>query len=107
MRWIGTSIPNVLLIELRIFRDDGGFFLKTYHATKNQAAGVPHAFVQDNNSGSYSLTFGGLNYQIRQSQGKLVRALAGDILDVTVDLHRFSPTFEHWTGGIIQRRKNP
>jgi dTDP-4-dehydrorhamnose 3,5-epimerase len=101
MRLIHTSIPDVLLIEPRVFRDDRGFFLETYHSQKFQEAGIPYSFVQDNHSGSRSLTLRGLHYQIRQVQGKLVRAIAGEILDVAVDLRRSSPTFGQWTGEII------
>jgi dTDP-4-dehydrorhamnose 3,5-epimerase len=101
MRVIGVSIPDVLMIEPRVFRDDRGFFMETYHAQKFQAAGIPYTFVQDNHSGSNSLTLRGLHYQIRQAQGKLVRAIAGEILDVAVDLRRSSPTFGKWTGEII------
>jgi dTDP-4-dehydrorhamnose 3,5-epimerase len=101
MRLIVTSIPDVLLIEPKVYRDERGFFLETYHSQRFQEAGIPSSFVQDNHSGSNSLTLRGLHYQIRKTQGKLVRAIAGEIFDIAVDLRRSSPTFGQWTGEIL------
>ena len=92
---------DVMPIEPKVFRDDRGFFMETYHTQNFQAAGIPYTFVQDNHSGSHSLTLRGLHYQIHQAQGKLVRAIVGEILDVAVDLRRASPTFGRWTSEII------
>jgi dTDP-4-dehydrorhamnose 3,5-epimerase len=95
-----TAIPDVLLIEPKVFGDDRGFFLETYQAHKYAAAGVP-ALVQDNLSGSRAGVLRGLHYQIRQTQGKLVSVVAGRIFDVAVDLRRSSPTFGKWVGEYL------
>jgi dTDP-4-dehydrorhamnose 3,5-epimerase len=95
-----TAIPDVLLIEPKVFGDERGFFLETYQAHKYAAAGVP-ALVQDNLSGSRAGVLRGLHYQIRQTQGKLVSVVAGRIFDVAVDLRRSSPTFGKWVGEYL------
>jgi dTDP-4-dehydrorhamnose 3,5-epimerase len=93
-----TLIPQVSLIKPQIFEDSRGFFFESYHATKVAEAGIPTQFVQDNHSGSQQGVLRGLHYQIHQSQGKLVRAIMGEIFDVVVDLRRSSPTFGKWVG---------
>lgn len=98
MKVVATDLPGVLLIEPEVFGDQRGFFLETYHARKMAAAGITESFVQDNHSGSHRGTLRGLHYQIRQPQGKLVRAVVGEIFDVAVDLRRSSPTFGRWFG---------
>lgn len=92
------SIPDVLLIEPQVFQDERGFFLESYQAEKFAAAGIPQPFVQDNHSASRRDVLRGLHYQIRQPQGKLLRAVVGEIFDVAVDLRRASPTFGQWAG---------
>lgn len=101
MKFIPTTIPEVILIEPRIFSDERGFFLETYRQQHFQAAGITTNFVQDNHSGSYRGALRGLHYQIQQAQGKLVRAIAGEIYDVAVDIRRSSPTFGQWVGFVL------
>lgn len=94
-----TEIPDVLVLEPKVFTDPRGFFLETYNRrTFKEATGVDANFVQDNLSFSVRNVIRGLHYQIRQPQAKLVQVLAGDIYDVVVDLRRRSPTFRKWTG---------
>jgi dTDP-4-dehydrorhamnose 3,5-epimerase len=98
---IPTSIPEVLLIEPKVFQDERGFFLESYQKKKFQEAGIDSDFVQDNHSKSFRGTLRGLHYQIRQPQGKLIRVVAGEIFDVVVDLRRQSSTFGQWTGDYL------
>jgi dTDP-4-dehydrorhamnose 3,5-epimerase len=99
MKVIQTAIAGVLLIEPRVFGDERGFFFESYNErTFLEATGVAAKFVQDNHSRSVKNTLRGLHYQIRQPQGKLVRAVAGEVFDVVVDLRRSSPTFGKWEG---------
>jgi dTDP-4-dehydrorhamnose 3,5-epimerase len=93
-----TAIPDVLVIEPKVFGDARGFFLESWNAKAFGEAGVPAAFVQDNHSRSPRGVLRGLHYQIRQPQGKLVRVAAGEVFDVAVDLRRASPTFGRWVG---------
>ena len=93
-----TAIPDVLVIEPKVFGDARGFFLESWNAKAFAEAGVPAAFVQDNHSRSPRGVLRGLHYQIRQPQGKLVRVAAGEVFDVAVDLRRASPTFGRWVG---------
>ncbi|MBI4926294.1 MAG: dTDP-4-dehydrorhamnose 3,5-epimerase [Anaerolineae bacterium] len=101
MQFIPTSIPDVLLIKPQVFGDSRGFFMETYHQCKFAQAGISADFVQDNHSASRKGILRGLHYQIRQVQGKLVRAVAGEIFDVAVDLRRSSPTFGQWVGMLL------
>jgi dTDP-4-dehydrorhamnose 3,5-epimerase len=96
MKFTPTSIPDVILIEPRVFGDQRGFFMETYQARRFAAAGIPTEFVQDNHSGSQRGSLRGLHYQIHQSQGKLVRVVVGEVFDVAVDLRRSSPSFGRW-----------
>ena len=94
-----TALPEVLVIEPDVFVDARGFFIESYNARDFRAAtGVDATFVQDNHSRSAKNVLRGLHYQIRQPQGKLVRAVAGEIWDVAVDIRRSSPTFGRWAG---------
>lgn len=93
-----TAIPDLMIIEPKVFGDERGFFLELFHHDKFSAADLPTNFVQDNLSRSKRGTLRGLHYQIEQPQGKLVRALAGDIYDVAVDLRQSSPAFGQWVG---------
>lgn len=93
-----TTLPDVLLVEPRVFRDDRGFFLETYHADKYRDNGLDATFVQDNHSRSVKGTLRGLHSQREQPQGKLVRCIEGEIWDVAVDVRRKSPTFGQWVG---------
>lgn len=96
MNFIPTTIPDVILVEPKVFSDQRGFFMETYQAEKFSAGGIPQPFVQDNHSGSQQGTLRGLHYQIRQAQGKLVRVVTGEVFDVAVDLRKRSPTFGKW-----------
>lgn len=98
MEFIKSEIPDVILVVPRVFGDDRGFFCETFQARKFAAAGIEAVFVQDNHSGSRQNILRGLHYQIRRSQGKLVRVVAGEVFDVAVDLRRSSPTFGRWVG---------
>lgn len=96
MNRIETSLAGVLLLEPRVFSDERGFFLESYNERTFAEAGICERFVQDNHSYSSRNVIRGLHYQIRQPQGKLVRAVAGEILDVAVDLRRSSASFGKW-----------
>jgi dTDP-4-dehydrorhamnose 3,5-epimerase len=98
MNVVPTALPDVLLIEPRVFRDERGFFAETYQDRRYAEAGLPGVFVQDNQSGSRRGVLRGLHYQVRRTQGKLVTVTAGTIFDVAVDLRRSSPTFGRWVG---------
>jgi dTDP-4-dehydrorhamnose 3,5-epimerase len=101
MNFIHTSIPDVILIEPRVFGDERGFFLETYQAERFAAHGIPTHFVQDNHSGSRQGILRGLHYQIQQAQGKLFRVIAGEVFDVAVDIRRSSPTFGRWVSACL------
>lgn len=93
-----TDLPDVKLIVPRVSSDDRGFFMETYRNVDFEAAGITTGFVQDNHSGSIQGVLRGLHYQIRQTQGKLVRVVTGEVFDVAVDLRRSSDTFGQWVG---------
>jgi dTDP-4-dehydrorhamnose 3,5-epimerase len=101
MKFSITAIPGLVVIEPRVFEDDRGFFMETFQEQKFAEAGIQADFLQDNHSGSRKGTLRGLHYQIQQSQGKLVRAVAGEIFDVAVDLRRSSSTFGQWDGLVL------
>jgi dTDP-4-dehydrorhamnose 3,5-epimerase len=90
---ISTSLPGVLIVEPRVFGDERGFFLESHNERAFAELGIEARFVQDNHSSSRRNVLRGLHYQIQQPQGKLVRAIEGEILDVAVDVRRSSPTF--------------
>ena len=93
------AIPDVMLIEPRVFGDDRGFFYESFNQRAfNEATGTAYQFVQDNHSRSRRGVLRGLHYQIVQPQGKLVRVVQGAVFDVAVDLRRSSATFGHWVG---------
>ncbi len=96
MKKHATNLPGVLLLEPRVFGDDRGFFLESYNQRTFAEAGITDAFVQDNHSCSEKNVVRGLHYQIQQPQGKLVRVITGEILDVAVDLRRSSTTLGKW-----------
>jgi dTDP-4-dehydrorhamnose 3,5-epimerase len=96
MNFTPTAIPDVVLVEPKIFGDQRGFFAETWEARKFAAAGIDAGFVQDNHSRSARGVLRGLHYQLEQPQGKLVRVAAGEVYDVAVDLRRSSPTFGRW-----------
>jgi dTDP-4-dehydrorhamnose 3,5-epimerase len=97
MRTVRSALPEVLVLEPKVFGDARGFFFESYNKRAFQSAtGVDVEFVQDNCSRSARNVLRGLHYQIRQPQGKLVRVIQGEILDVAVDVRRGSPTFGKW-----------
>jgi dTDP-4-dehydrorhamnose 3,5-epimerase len=98
MRFRPLELPGLIVIEPDVHRDARGFFLESYHAQKYRHGGIPDAFVQDNHSRSVRGTLRGLHAQRRRPQGKLVRAVRGEIYDVVVDLRPGSPTFRQWAG---------
>jgi dTDP-4-dehydrorhamnose 3,5-epimerase len=93
-----TAIPEVILVEPRVHGDSRGFFMETYQQREFAAAGIDHEFVQDNHSRSMQGTLRGLHYQVRHTQGKLIRVIVGEVFDVAVDLRRSSQTFGKWVG---------
>ena len=94
-----TQIPDVLLIQPRVFGDARGFFFESYNEKRfRELTGLSVDFVQDNHSRSGKGVLRGLHYQIRRPQGKLVRVVAGEVFDVAVDLRRASATFGRWVG---------
>lgn len=101
MKLVQTDLPEVLLIEPRVFEDPRGYFLESYNMQDFRSAGIGVEFVQDNHSHSRQGVLRGLHYQLVQPQGKLVRALHGEIFDVAVDLRRTSPRYGRWTGFVL------
>jgi dTDP-4-dehydrorhamnose 3,5-epimerase len=102
MKATPLAIPDVVLIEPKMFGDDRGFFFESFNQSKFEAAiGRQVAFVQDNHSRSVKNVLRGLHYQIRQPQGKLVRVVQGEVFDVAVDIRKSSPTFGQWVGEIL------
>jgi dTDP-4-dehydrorhamnose 3,5-epimerase len=93
---ISTSLPGVVILEPCVFTDERGFFLESYNERAFVELGIGEKFVQDNHSSSQRNVLRGLHYQIKNVQGKLVRAVEGEILDVAVDVRRSSPTFGGW-----------
>jgi len=98
MNVIETDLPDVLILEPRVFGDVRGFFMESYNRQRFAELGLATEFVQDNHSRSAHGVLRGLHYQIRQPQGKLVRVVCGAVYDVAVDLRRGSPTFGRWAG---------
>ncbi|WP_341737543.1 dTDP-4-dehydrorhamnose 3,5-epimerase [Microcoleus sp. CAWBG640] len=102
MNVISTEIPEVLIIEPKIFGDDRGFFLESFnHKAFGEKTGVTADFVQDNHSKSSKNVLRGLHYQLQQPQGKLLRVVSGEIFDVAVDIRKSSPTFGQWVGCML------
>ena len=94
-----TILPEVLIIEPKVYGDDRGFFMESYNRREfRQVTGLEPDFVQDNHSRSVRNVLRGLHYQVRQAQGKLVRVVTGELYDVAVDLRKASPTFGRWVG---------
>ncbi len=99
MKIIQTAIPEVLIIEPRVFTDERGFFFESFNRRRwCEQTGLQTEFVQENHSRSTKNVLRGLHYQIRQAQGKLVRVIAGEVFDVAVDIRKSSPTFGRWVG---------
>lgn len=99
MQVIRTAIPDLLILEPKVFGDARGFFMESYNARSFQdATGIAAEFVQDNHSRSQRGVLRGLHYQIEHAQDKLVRVVSGRVFDVAVDMRRTSPTFGQWVG---------
>jgi dTDP-4-dehydrorhamnose 3,5-epimerase len=99
MKVISTSIPDVMIIEPKVFGDSRGFFFESFNQKNfSRETGLDVEFVQDNHSRSAKGVLRGLHYQIRQPQGKLVRVVRGAVFDVSVDIRKSSPAFGHWVG---------
>ncbi|MBC8205748.1 MAG: dTDP-4-dehydrorhamnose 3,5-epimerase [Kiritimatiellaeota bacterium] len=96
MEVVSLEIKDVKLVKPRIFKDDRGFFLQTYHQKQYQDAGIPSVFVQDNWSHSSKGVLRGLHYQLKNPQAKLVSVLRGEVFDVVADIRKGSPTFGKW-----------
>lgn len=102
MKSTQLDIPEILLLEPRVFGDERGFFFESFNQREFElAAGEKINFVQSNHSRSVQHVLRGLHYQIRQAQGKLVRVVVGEVFDVAVDIRRSSPTFGQWVGEIL------
>jgi dTDP-4-dehydrorhamnose 3,5-epimerase len=106
MKIAPTAIPDIVLIEPKVFSDERGFFLETYQINKYRDAGIALPMVQDNHSGSRQGVLRGLHYQIHKPQGKLVSVVAGEVFDVAVDLRRSSPTFGRWAGVTLSAQSH-
>ncbi len=98
MRIEATSLPEVLLIEASTYTDARGLLFESFNAREMAEAGIDLPFVQDNHSISLAGVLRGLHYQLQQAQGKLLRAVVGEVFDVAVDIRRSSPRFGQWTG---------
>ena len=99
---VRTAIPDVLILEPKVFGDDRGFFFESFNQQDFQKlTGIKVNFVQDNHSKSASNVLRGLHYQIEHAQGKLVRVAAGEVFDVSVDVRRHSATFGKWVGVVL------
>jgi dTDP-4-dehydrorhamnose 3,5-epimerase len=108
MKVTRTEIPEVLILEPKVYRDERGQFFEGYNRRSfREATGLDLEFVQDNESISARNVLRGLHYQIEQPQGKLVRVIAGEIYDVAVDLRRSSPTFGKWTSAMLSPGVRP
>ena len=101
LQLLHTDLPGVVIIEPAVHRDQRGFFLETFHATKYAQAGVPATFLQDNHSASVGGTLRGLHLQLRRPQGKLIHVVEGEIWDVAVDVRPGSPTFGRFAAALL------
>ena len=102
MHVLDTDLPDVKILEPRVFGDERGFFFESFNAQQfAKDMGCSTAFVQDNHSRSARNVLRGLHYQIQQPQGKLVRVVSGEVFDVAVDIRRSSPTFGRWVGAYL------
>ena len=108
MQTITTPIPDVLVLEPKVFGDDPGFFFESFNERRwRELTGVDITFVQHNHSRSTRGVLRGLHYQIQQPQGKLVRVVVGEVFDVAVDIRRSSPSFGKWFGTILSAENKP
>jgi len=101
MEFVPTRLPDVIVIKPLVFEDSRGFFMETWHRTLFKQAGIDATFVQDSHSESVAGTIRGLHYQIKQTQGKLIRVVKGEAFDVAVDLRKSSLHFGRWASEIL------
>lgn len=102
MHIIPTPIPDILIVEPKVFGDDRGFFFESFNERRwRELSGSDLHFVQHNHSRSAGGVLRGLHYQIQQPQGKLVRVVAGEVFDVAVDIRKSSPSFGQWFGALL------
>jgi len=106
MKIIPTELPEVLIIEPDIYRDERGFFMESHHARKFAEHGLNLEFVQDNHSRSKQGVLRGLHFQLQNPQGKLVRVASGEVFDVAVDVRKGSPSFGRWVGVTLSEENN-
>ncbi len=104
MKFIPTRLPEVIVIEPDVHKDDRGFFLESYQEKKYQKGGIDLRFIQDNHSNSVKNTLRGLHAQIKQTQGKLIRVIEGEVFDVAVDIRPKSPTFKEWVSVTLSQK---
>ncbi len=101
-----TKIPEVLIVEPKVFADDRGFFMESFKKQQYAEAGIDLPFIQDNHSGSKQGVLRGLHYQIEHPQGKLVRVVKGAVYDVAVDIRKSSPTFGQYVGEVLSEENH-
>jgi len=102
MHIIATALPDVVIVEPKVFGDERGFFFESFNARRfHELTGIAADFVQDNHSRSARHVLRGLHYQIQHAQGKLVRVTTGEVLDVAVDIRKSSPNFGRWVGVVL------
>ncbi|WP_196138545.1 dTDP-4-dehydrorhamnose 3,5-epimerase [Aliikangiella sp. G2MR2-5] len=101
MKFISTKIPEVKILEPKVFGDERGYFMETYKAPEFNEVCGDTVFVQDNHSKSGQGILRGLHYQVENTQGKLVRVVSGEVFDVAVDMREKSETFGHWVGVLL------
>ena len=102
MQIVATTLPDVLIVEPKVFGDERGFFFESFNERRwRELTGIDLPFVQHNHSRSSRGVLRGLHYQIQQPQGKLVRVVAGKVFDVAVDIRKSSPTFGQWFGAYL------
>lgn len=106
MKITDTRIPDVKIIEPKVYGDERGFFMETWNEQAFREAGIDATFVQDNHSRSVKNTLRGLHYQVKRPQGKLVRVTQGEVFDVAVDVRKGSPTYGQWVGEYLSEENH-
>jgi dTDP-4-dehydrorhamnose 3,5-epimerase len=106
VKFVPLQLAGLVLVEPRVYRDDRGFFLETYHRHRYAEGGIADLFVQDNHSRSVGPVLRGLHAQRKNPQGKLIRCIEGEIFDVAVDVRRSSPTFGRWAGELLSAQNH-
>ncbi|MCU6793455.1 dTDP-4-dehydrorhamnose 3,5-epimerase [Paenibacillus sp. WQ 127069] len=104
--FIQTDIPDLIIVEPKLFGDSRGYFMETYNYNDFKSAGLDMLFVQDNQSKSRKGVLRGLHFQTQHQQGKLVRVLSGEVFDVAVDLRKESATYKKWHGIVLSAENN-